>query len=309
MKRSQVAALERVYLSGQRRINFHGRHRFIDRSSGHGCLVIVLTGYKPHLWPLTMPRLARFLPADVDVCLVSPGVNSSDVAVLAARNGWSYLSTEPNYPSLALNLVIGRHPRAQSILKLDEDIFIGADFVPRLLAAYDRVQSAQVYQPGFVAPTINVNGFSYVLFLEALGLLEDYDARFGAPVHAAGGIPVTDDGAAASWIWQRSIPFDAISARIAQQPSGYSTVPHKFSIGAILFRRAFWELFGGFKVRPFVGGVGVDEAHICAACITFSHVMAVAHDVFACHFSFALQDEVMREALPQLRDGLAVSER
>ncbi len=66
------------------------------------------------------------------------------------------------------------------------------------------------------------------------------------------------------------------------------------------------EQFNGFKVRPFVGGIGVDEAHICGAAMTFSKAMIVAHDVLAGHFSFSPQDDVMRAALPQLREGLAL---
>jgi len=304
VRRSVTVRLERTYLYVQRRLNFHGRFQFTDRSADRSCAVIVLAGYKPHLWDLTLPRLMRFIPPDVDVCLTCPGVTSPSLEARAAANGWSYLSTGANYPSLALNLAIRHHPSAVSLLKLDEDVFIGQDFVARMLAAYRRVEDDGAFRPGFVAPTLNLNGFSYVRFLQALGLVEGFSERFGAPIHAAGSIPVTEDGVVAHWIWARSVPFDGVSARISAQPPGYSTVPHKFSIGAILFRRDFWQLFGGFKVRPFVGGIGVDEAHICAACVTFSRVMAVAHDVFAGHFSFAPQDSVMRAALAELRPGL-----
>lgn len=306
MRRSLVPTLERTYASAQRKVNFHGRFRFVDRSAGRSCAVLVLAGYKPHLWELTLPRLERFLPADVDVCLACPGLDNFELSVRAAANGWSYLSTSANYPSLALNLAIAHHPQARSLIKLDEDVFIGSGFVPGLLAVYDQVESEKAYRPGFVAPLLNVNGFSYAEFLEALELVDAFRERFGPPIRAAGSIPVTDDGDAAAWIWERSVPFDEVSAAIARRPAGYSTVPHKFSIGAILFRREFWEQFGGFKVRPFVGGIGVDEAHICAACITFSRVMAVAHQVFAGHFSFAPQDAAMRAALPRLRAGLAL---
>lgn len=307
VRRAGTVRLERTYLYGQRRLNFHGRFQFTDRSAGRPCAVLVLCGYKPHLWDLTLPRLVRFLPPDVDVCLTCPGVSSPDLEARAAANAWSYLSTSANYPSLALNLAIRHHPSAVSLLKLDEDVFIGQDFLARLLAAYRRVEDDGAYRPGFVAPTLNLNGFSYVRFLEALGLADGFRQRFGAPIHAAGSIPVTEDGEAARWIWERSLPFDEVSARISAQPPGYCTVPHKFSIGAILFRRDFWQLFGGFKVRPLVGGIGVDEAHICAACVTFSRVMAVTDDVFAGHFSFAPQDSVMQAALEELRPGLELA--
>lgn len=304
MKRSTAVRLERTYRLGQHRLNFSGRSRFVDRVAGRACAVLVLAGYKPHLWDLTLPRLERFLPRDVDVCLICPGTEVPELEERATVNGWSYLSTRGNYPSLAQNLAIRNHPRAISLLKLDEDIFIGEGFVARMLAAYNRVEVDRTFWPGFVAPMLNVNGFSYVRFLQALDLIGPFRERFGDTIHAAGPLPVTEDGDVARWIWEHSVPFDEVSARISNQPPGYSTVPHKFSIGAILFRREFWELFGGFNVRPFVGGIGVDEAHICTACITFSRVMAVAHDVFAGHFSFSPQDPLMRDALEALRPGM-----
>lgn len=304
MRRAYVERLERTYLGTQRRVNFTGRHRLEDRSRGSDRLVVLLAGYKSHLWDLTLPRLARFLPTDADICVASPGMWSDDLSVLAERRGWSYLSTAGNYPSLAENLAIRGHPAAEWILKIDEDIFIGEGFFERLVATYQRVEAEGAWWPGFVAPLLNVNGYSYVPFLEAVGAADAYRERFGPLVHAAGPIPATDDGVAARWLWELTVPFDDVAARFAAEPPAYSLVPHKFSIGAVLLRREFWEQFRGFKVRPFVGGIGVDEAHLCGVCTTFSRVMVVAHDVLGGHFSFAPQDTAMRTALSELRTGL-----
>lgn len=308
MRRSQVVRMEQAYLTGQRLINFTGRHRFDDRRRHSETLVVILAGYKPYLWDLSLARLARFLPGDVDVCVASPGIVHNELADWATSHSFSYLATSGNYPSLAQNLAIRHHPRARYVLKVDEDVFVAEGFVEGLLATYRHVEQDARHWPGFVAPLLNVNGYSYRPFLEAIGAAEDYRERFGELMQAAGPIRATEDGEAARWIWERSLPFDEVAARVRAGGTGYSTVPHKFSIGAILFERAFWERFGGFKVRPFVGGIGVDEAHICAACTTFSRVMAVSHGTLAGHYSFAPQEEIMRRALPALRERLALDD-
>jgi len=209
--------------------------------------------------------------------------------------------------SLAQNLAIARHPGARWVYKLDEDIVIGDGFFAGLRQAYERVAEEGHYLPGFCAPVLNVNGFSYLRFLQTMGLETAYRARFGELRLSTGEIPATNDGEAALWLWRHSLPFDEVAARFAAQPPGYSTVPHRFSIGAILFEREFWEAFGGLLVRPPAGALGVDETSICRKCVDMSRAMVVAHDVFAGHFSFGAQEAFMREQLEELGPQLTPS--
>ncbi len=298
--------VERALAGLVRRRNLTGSSYFVDRSTGSHAVAVVLAGYKPYLWDITLARLERFLSPEIDVCLVSPALRSGPLEVLAERRGWSYLSTRANYVSLAQNLAIARHPDARWVIKLDEDIVIGEGFFERLLAAYERVVAGGRYRPGFCAPVLNVNGFSYLRFLQTMGLEAAYRERFGELRLAAGEIPATNDGEAALWLWRHSLPFDEVAARFAAQPPAFSTVPHRFSIGAILFEREFWDSFGGLLVRPPAGALGVDEASICRKCVDMSRAMIVAHDVFAGHFSFSAQETFMREHVDELRPELAL---
>ena len=297
--------LEGTVRGGLRRWNRFGRASFTDRRSGADRLLYVLAGYKPHLWEITLARLERHVPAEIDVCLVTPGKPTPpELSALAERQGWSTLTTAANHVALAQNRAIAAHPDARWIYKLDEDIVVGEGFCEDLQAAYRHVVADGRYRPGFVAPLVNVNGFSYVDFLEFLGLRDAYAARFGAPVRSSSDVPVVSDGAAARWLWERSVPFDALAARFRARPPGYSTVPHRYSIGAILLERPFWEEIGGFLVRPPQGTLGVDEGHLCKQCVDRSRVMCVADGVLAGHVAYGPQDAAMREALPALREGL-----
>lgn len=296
--------VERAIERAQRRVNVAGSYEITRRSRGSDRLAVILAGYKPHLWDLTLARFERFLPEDMDVCVLSAARRVPELEDLARRRGWSYLTTKRNYVSLVQNLAIQEHPDARFIFKFDEDILLTSGVCETLLDTYRRVQDERSYDPGFVAPVLNVNGFSYVRFLQKRGLADEYEARFGPLVHAGGQIPATDDGAAARWLWEHSLPFDDVGRAVAEGAFGYSVVPHKFNIGAVMFERWFWERIRGFPVRPPAGALGVDESYLCMQCIQLSRVMVVAHNAFAGHFAFGPQETSMREALPALRTHL-----
>lgn len=270
-------------------------------------MLTVLIGYKPYLWPYTLSRLERFVPEGIDVCLVSPAAESYELDRTAERLGWSRLVTEANNPSLAQNLAVVRHPEADWLFKIDEDILVGEGFFAGLERGFVRTQAEGPYTPGFCAPVLNVNGFSYRLFVEALGLEDEWRKEFGDLRQACMGVPAYSDGQAARWLWERSVPFDEVSAMFRRRPWAASAVPHRFSIGAFVMQRAFWAETDGLEVDLSKPGVGADEAFLCAQCVDLSRVMTVVHDVFAGHFSFGPQESAMRAALPQLADGLRIT--
>lgn len=291
----------------QQRLNFWGEHEFVDRSSGQDSVLVVLAGYKQYLWPFTLHRLERFVPPGIDVVLVSPAVRSQPLDELAAQMGWSRLITKANSVALAQNVAIDKHPHAKLIYKLDEDMFISSGYFAGLRDALDHVKQEKAYEPGLCAPIVNVNGFTYVDFLETMGLAEDYGRRFGELRRAADGVRVQHDGDAARWLWERSVPFDEVARRFSSKDFGYSVCPHRFSIGAILYERTLWEAMGGFKVTLPPGILGVDEEYLCFKCLDMSRVMVAAHNVFAGHFGFGAQEATMRRALGSLEAGLVVN--
>jgi hypothetical protein len=289
-------------------LNFSGSHTFIDRSKGSDRLLIVLAGYKSLLWPLTMTRIAKFVPADIDVCIVSSGLYSAPLADMAAQQGWSYLYIKDNKVALVQNLAIAKHTKAKWIYKLDEDIFIPENFFEKLMEGYLAVKEEGLYDPGFCSPLLNINGYSYITFLKTLKLEHEYKAKFGELKHAAYDIKAHHDGETAKWLWEKSLPFDAVAQYIASQPFQYSPSPHRFSIGAILFEREFWESIGGFRAPFQRGGLGMDEEYLCKDCVEKSKVMIVIHNLFAGHFSFGPQTSVMTKYLPEIYSQLCLKE-
>ncbi len=288
-------------------LNFSGSYTFIDRSKGSQRLVIILAGYKEFLWSLTLDRIARFVPSDIDVCIMSSGLYSARLAELAECHGWSYIYTKVNKVSLVQNLAITVHNPAQGIYKLDEDIFISEGFFDSLLEGYLRIKEERLYNPGFCAPVINVNSYSYITFLRSIAVDEEYRDKFGELTYAAD-MKAFSDGEAAKWLWQKSLPFDEVASYIASQPFSYSAVPHRFNIGAILFERELWQAVGGLRTGLINGGLGLDEEHLCKDCIDINRQILVVHNIFTGHFSFGPQTAAMTKYLPEIYSQLCIKE-
>lgn len=282
----------------------HDRITFEDRSHAAPLLVTMLAGYKQDLWPLVMPRFKAALAQmpDADVCLVSPGKRDTALASLCAAEGWSYLATATNDVSLAQNICFKRHIAAELIVKLDEDMFLLPGSIRHLVAEYRRIKTEGRVDPGFVAPMIPLNGFCYRPLLRALGLLEEYERRFGTAQLGTSGLPIHTDPAAARWIWEQTSPLDSLPERLGAGIAEDLLSPIQFSIGMIVFERRFWQQVGYFSVarRKLMAGMstlGGDESHICAAAMLHSRPIVITTLTAAGHFSFGGQYAGMRDLL------------
>jgi hypothetical protein len=286
----------------QRARDFGSRHVFVSRSQNNARLIVILAGHKNHLWPTTLARVKRFVPKDHDVCVVSPGLFSETLRDACARHGFSYLSTRKNSPGIGVNIAIELHRAAEFIYKLDEDIFIGEGFFEDLLEAYWQFYRETNLEPGFIAPTLNINGISYLDFLAEIGETSDYLQTFGELTQRCYNVKVYHDPKACLWLWQRSLPFDAMAARFRQRDvrPRFNICPTRFSIGAILFSQNFWKRCKGFASSWVPGELGIDEEVICMKCVDFSRPMVIARAVFGGHFSFGPQDGFMKQNLVDL---------
>jgi hypothetical protein len=280
-------------LAAQTYSKLNDRITFDDRRTGARVVVVMLAGYKPELWPLVFPRLKSALP-EADVCLVSPGRHDEALSKLCAKGGWSYLATATNDVSLAQNVCFRLHDRAEMIVKLDEDMFILPNTISDLLAEYRRIKMEGRVNPGFLAPMIPLNGFCYRYLLEMLGLLDEYEARFGPARLATAGLPLHTCPLAARWIWERTAPLEGLAARLQGMKRRELLSPIQFSIGIIAFERSFWKEIGYFsvprhKIAAKMSTLGGDEACLCAAAMVYSRPIVVTTATVAGHFSFGPQ--------------------
>ena len=276
--------------------NFMGEYTFENRAKGCEKLLLILAGYKEFLYEDVFSRIEKYIDKDIDVCICVSGKEDSILKNRAKKNNWSYLSTKEDRLALAQNLAIREHPKAEFIYKLDEDIFISKGYFKGLKHAYDETLKLRKYKIGFVCPLINVNGYGYRIFLEYKKKVSEYQTLFGDAISAAEGIPAHKDGKAAEYLWKQTFPFDQTASEISRDCAHkISICNHRFSIGAILLTRAFWEEIGGFEVAAGVGAMGAEEEAICKYCMIHSYAIVCAEDVFAGHFAFGPQTPVMKE--------------
>lgn len=281
--------------------NVNSDYDFVDRSKGSKRLLVVLSGYKDFVWDCVFGRLEKYIPRDIDVCIVTSGKECSTMRNMCEKNDWSYLSTEKNNVSLAINLAICLHMDAQEIFKMDEDIFLTKNTFEELSRTYDEVENNSDYEVGFVTPLIPVNGYGYARVLDLLKIRHLWEKEFGE-------IKITDcykhhmtihdNPNAAEFLWGKDNPImqdiDEIEEKLNSREFSYSICPVRYSIGLILFTRDNWLRMGMFPVKEFEN-MGADEKRICKYCLMEGRAMVVSENCIVGHLSYGPQHEAMEK--------------
>ncbi len=299
IERFMLKFIDTVYPKVNERISFTNNYVFENRSNNKDSLCIILAGYKEFLWDNIFDRIYRFSEDTIDICIVSSGLYSEKLSKIAEEYGWSYISTKRNSITQAQNTAIKLFPKANYIYKLDEDIFITKNFFKTLKNTYEYVQNEGEYDVGFVAPILPINGYSHVVLLKRLNLINYYDKHFEKVKYATGDHRMIENNPdVAKFMWgdgkNAMIPhIDDINEMLQNSPLSYSAVPIRFSIGAILFHRNLWENMKYFKVRLGIG-LGLDERQICTYCMINSKAMIVSENSCVGHLGFQKQNEDMK---------------
>lgn len=285
----------------QRRSRLRGNYTFEDRSKGSDRLCIVLAGYKEYLYPAVFGRLEKYAPTDMDICIMTSGIYSEKMSKRCADKGWSYLSTKRNNVSLIQNIAIHLHSKAEYIFKLDEDIFITEGYFENILRAYHHAAEGD-YEPGVIAPLIPINPYGNVRVLEKFGLIDIYTKLFEKPKYLCDwDAQYHANPQAAKFFWGEGgyVPsIDNMNRRVVREPIEEYPCAVRFSIGAIMFTRGFWDAFGTFSIplkSGFGGNMGSDETEICAYCMNNSRPIMVSENVLVGHLGYLPQNAAMRE--------------
>ena len=276
--------------------NTKGRYRFTDRRRGMRKLCLFLIGYKQVLWPDVVGRFVRFIPDDIDVCLISSGRYFPELEKMAEEHSWSYLSTKKNNVCLIQNIAINLYPDAELIYKIDEDIFLTEGTFEKMEAAMLKAEDETPYKIGMAAPLLNVNAYGFRRILEKIGKIDEYEIRFGKAYMEAGQkSPIESNVDIARFMWGDGgvVPnIDDLNASFTIPD--VSICPIRLSIGCILYRRSFWESFWRFPV-VFGNGMGLDETIAIGAAAANSRPLAVAENSVVGHFGYGPQTKKMLE--------------
>lgn len=272
-------------------------YRFENRSKKQKKVCLVLSGYKDFLWEDVFGRLEKFVPMDIDVCLVSCGLYDKRLSERAQKNEWSYLCTGLNDITMIQNIGISLFEHAEWIYKLDEDIFLTERCFEKLYDAYRTEEESGQYHVGFTVPLIPVNGYGYIRILERLGILKEYERLFGRAYYGGDSksmIEMNPDAAKFMWGFESSVPLLDELNSLFEENDLRSYCSTRFSIGFLLFKRQLWDAMGGFSVTGDKD-LGRDEIELSQYCVIRSMAAVVAENTVVGHFSFGNQTQGMRK--------------
>lgn len=280
--------------------NLNSKYKFINNLQGKEKYLIVLAGYKKNLYSYVFSRLEKYLPGDIDVCIVSSGVYDEELCNIAIRNQWSYLSIEKNKIAIAQNIAINLNDIAKYIYKMDEDIFVTEGVFEKMFDTYVDVKKNGKTDIGFVAPVIPLNGFGYMKVLEHYDIKEEYCDKFGKTIYSSRNeMPIISNPDVAKFFWGDGnyVPnLDKMNEDFSRNENEYSICPIRFSIGFIMFEKSLWNEMGMFR-QTMGSGLGNDETQICAFCVNSSKPIIVTENSVVGHFSFGPQTKSMTDFL------------
>lgn len=301
----------------ERSRSFTNNYVFDNRQKKSENLILIVAGFQPYYWDEVFSRVqysADIFAEGIDVCVCIPQGLPEAKSILqekCKKLGWSCLYLKRDLLAQAQNVAIKLHPAANYIFKIDEDILLSKDYFYRLKKAYLNVKGKIPYPIGFMGPLINVNAYCSLQFLKSIGALEEYENRFGAyEVHGwedDSHNKIHKSPEVGEFLWEKSTPFDQMAEHISNINNGkFSLSPVRYSIGAILFTRSFWDSIGFFKVGG-LKNMGVEETQVCAFCMVHFFPIVVAEDVFVGHLGFYSQKEACRKFLEKNISQISLS--
>ena len=276
------------------------KYVFEDRRKKNRYACLILAGYKEELWDNVFTRITAYVPEDIDVCIVSSGVYSKRLSEIAQKNCWSYVSTKANKITLALNMAISLMSEAEYIYKLDEDMFITKEFFESVRNKYFQIENEEKYVISFAAPLIPVNTYGYVRLLEIFHREEEWQKKFGTITYSNGldhHCEILKDPESARFMWGECREFqdiDLLSEKLAARSNAYSIFPIRFSIGAIFFKRDYWNDMGMLDVSEG-NNLGYDEYQMCTYGMDHGMVIAVDENCAVGHLAYGPQTKKMLE--------------
>jgi hypothetical protein len=288
---------------------------FSYRGRNAANLTLVLAGYQPFYWDLVFERLKvnqDQFEEEMDICICIPkGVAGARERIesYCAQYGWSSLFISDDLLAQAQNTAISLFPEAKWIYKIDEDIVLSERYFNNLKSAYFHAERDQFYDVGFIAPLINLNACCTPVFLQTIGLFDKCKDIFG-PYKIVGKdfmmSNVHRNTSFAQFVWENTMPFDDVAQKIYERNQGKIEICSiRFSIGAILFTRDFWERIGKFVVVN-VGVMGAEEAQVNNYCQEHMLGIYVAADTLVGHLGFGPQKEACKRFYEDNKESIHI---
>ena len=280
----------------RRKRRFAKTWQFVDRQSGTDSLILLVAGFQEHYWDILMANINQANHGQRDVCVCIPlgGGKEKRLYEIAGRYGWSVLRIKDDLLSQAENTAIRLHPNANIIHKLDEDIVINDFYFDDMEAAFEHRDESE-YCPGFLAPVININLATTDDYLKIIGKYDDFYLRFGK--HHRGSLFFHRSIEVAEYLTKTLFCYGKVHALFdlaRLEKRTYIACPVRFSIGAVLFTRQYWEELGYFAVGFRSVGRAEEETQMCSYNVDNYKPTVCVGNVVVGHLGYFTQKETCR---------------
>ena len=215
--------------------------------------IFLITHNRPYLLPKVLNRLIKFTNLDkFEIWILDNASKPSTKKIIAAyTEKYKFINVfaqEFNQISIIQNSIIDKLKR-DLYIKLDDDILVTKNWHDSFINVYQR-NNKDISIGSVIIP---INGFGWVPFLEIMNLKEEFKSKFNGIelIQGCTEPAVWNNPKVCEFIWGKCLSLDKTAQSFLDiQNNDYNdlVVPHRYSIGAIIFAHKFWEKMGGWNV-------------------------------------------------------------
>ncbi|GMR25220.1 MAG: hypothetical protein BMS9Abin39_0502 [Ignavibacteria bacterium] len=215
--------------------------------------IFLITHDRPYLLPKVLDRLINFTNLDeFEIWILDNASKLSTKKIISAyTEKYKFINVftqEFNQISIIQNSIIGKLKR-DLYIKLDDDILVTKNWHTNFINVFER-NKKDISIGSVVIP---INGFGWVPFLEIMKYKKEFQSTFSNIELIKGCMEpaVWNNNEVCEFIWKKCIRLNQTAETFLDiQKNNYTdfVVPHRYSIGAIIFSHNFWEKMSGWKV-------------------------------------------------------------
>lgn len=215
--------------------------------------ILLIVHNRSNLLPKVLDRLIKFTNLnEFEIWILDNASRNSTKKIISAyAEKYKFLnvfSQKFNQISIIQNSIICKLKR-DLYIKLDDDILVTKNWHDSFTNVYERNKN-DISVGSVVIP---INGFGWIPFLEIINCKKEFQLAFKSIRLMQGCTEpaIWNNNEVCEFIWKKCIKLDRTAETfINNQINGFNdlVVPHRYSIGAIIFSHKFWEMMGGWKV-------------------------------------------------------------
>jgi len=215
--------------------------------------ILLIVNDRPYILPEVLSRIMKYTDWDnFELWILENYASKSVKKIIGAfKRKYPFINVyEQNFNQISViqNEIISKLKR-EIYIKLDDDIFVTENWTKGFVNVINR----HIDDVSIGSVVIPINGFSWKIFLEVMGLKAEFKRKFPniEIIQGCTEPAVWSDSEVAKFIWEYSLPMEDVSKQFIEKVGAKIedfVVPYRYSIGAISFTHDLWERMGGWKV-------------------------------------------------------------